>query len=98
MEDGLSFFQDDGEELHLVGLLLGVELAFKTCQSLVEDVSLLTESFEEILGLRVVLLDALHVLEGLVDVDLETLDLLLVHLDFFFDGLLSSFKPCDEDR
>ena len=62
-----------------------MELALEAIQGLVENRGFLTEELKHLLAHLVVVLERLHCLEGLVYIDLKSLNLLLMHLDFLFD-------------
>ena len=62
-----------------------MQLALETIEGLVENRGFLIEELEHLLAHLVVVLERLHCLEGLVYIELKSLDLLLMHLDFLFD-------------
>ena len=97
MEDRLALLEHHRQQLHLECLFLSVQLFLETSQCLIEHLCLLIEYLVHVLALLVLFLQWLHRQESLVNLHLQSLDLLLMHLNFFLYWSLSFFQSCDQD-
>ena len=96
MEDSLALLQDDREQLHLVFLLLLMQLFLDICMSLIYDLSLLVKDFKSFFAFCMISSQSLDDHKCFVNVNIQGLNLLLMHCNFLFDGCFSFFKSCDE--
>ena len=62
-----------------------MELALEAVQGLVKNRGFLTEELVHLFTHLVVVLERLNCLKGLVHIDLKSLNLFLMHLDFLFN-------------
>lgn len=96
MEDSLALLQDAREHLHFVLLLLVVQLFLDSCMSLIYYLSLFVIDFKKFFTFLIISFPSLDDHESFVYINIQGLNLLLMHCDLLFDWGISFFKPLDE--